>query len=309
MSKNILDLYLSKSHPVVTDEMLAGFSRLKKISISAEVIKLPIGAFHDQLELRKAYFEINSKLTKIPESCFAGCVSLKDFGNLPSNLISIDEKAFVNCTSIQELVIPDSVEFIAEDAFDGWCGSQTLCMKREFSLSSKCKAKIECNSDTNNALEELNSYENNGKATKYIVTVKCGHVGNSHYMKIDFPITACTKKDAVIIAKSKGRVKRDHKDVILGIRAVSDQEFFKQQEINQKDPYLTIKSKHEQSSIQSLINERKIEEPRYSKRKDKRKNRIYLSEKRNRAYLQKRTEKLSFSGENDLGLILNSDKT
>ena len=47
------------------------------------------------------------------------------------------------------------------------------------------------------------------KAMKYfLVTAKCGHVGNGKYLEIEFPIIARTKKDAAQICLRKPKVKK-----------------------------------------------------------------------------------------------------
>jgi hypothetical protein len=51
----------------------------------------------------------------IPEDCFAGCVSLHKLV-LPNTVRVIKDRAFTGCP-LQEVAIPDSVEYISPSAF------------------------------------------------------------------------------------------------------------------------------------------------------------------------------------------------
>lgn len=86
-------------------------------------------------------------------------------------------------------------------------------------------------------------------------------------MPITFPIKAFNKKEAVKKVKNFPRVKRDHKDVILEINQVSYDDYKKQIEINNKDPYLHIKRKKDQKEIIEDLKERFKKEENYKRRK------------------------------------------
>lgn len=92
----------------------------------------------------------------------------------------------------------------------------------------------------------------------YLVTTKCGHVGKRHYIEITFPIKAETGRDAARIAREIPRVKHNHWDAIINCRKVNEGAYYKQKKINNKDPYLQIKSKREQNKIQDLIESRLV---------------------------------------------------
>ena len=87
----------------------------------------------------------------------------------------------------------------------------------------------------------------------YIVTAKCGHVGRDKYIPISFPVIATSKSEAATIVRNKARVKHDHKNAILSVEEVDKEAYDIQQFCNAHDPYLMVRSKHEQNKIMSLI--------------------------------------------------------
>lgn len=87
----------------------------------------------------------------------------------------------------------------------------------------------------------------------YIVKAKCGHVGRDKYIPIEFPIMAKSKTEAATIVRKKARVKKDHKDAILSVEEVDKKAFDNQQFCNEHDPYLNVRSKHDQNKIMPLI--------------------------------------------------------
>lgn len=96
----------------------------------------------------------------------------------------------------------------------------------------------------------------------FIVQVKCGHVGTNRYIPIDFPITAATASEAAQEVRMFPRVKHNHPDAILSVMAVSIDDYYRQLEANNNDPYLHIKSKYQQKAILPLIEERIVYEKR-----------------------------------------------
>ena len=99
----------------------------------------------------------------------------------------------------------------------------------------------------------------------YIVKAKCGHVGRDKYIPIDFPIKAKSKTEAAAIVRKKARVKKDHKDAVLSVMEVDKTTFDNQQFCNEHDPYLTVRSKHDQNKIMPLIRFR-LQEDNHSKK-------------------------------------------
>ena len=85
------------------------------------------------------------------------------------------------------------------------------------------------------------------------VVAKCGHVGRCNYVPIIFAVAAENGKEASKRVRAFPRVKHDHKDAILKCNKITLEEFLQIKEINNNDPYLHSKSKHEQNMIRDLI--------------------------------------------------------
>jgi hypothetical protein len=58
----------------------------------------------------------NGPLNEIPDSCFAGCLALKQF-SFPIGVKAIGKNAFFNCQSLSKIEIPEGIEVIEEGAF------------------------------------------------------------------------------------------------------------------------------------------------------------------------------------------------
>lgn len=86
----------------------------------------------------------------------------------------------------------------------------------------------------------------------YLVTAKCGHVGHSKYISVVFPVVASDGKIAASVVRKFPRVKHDHKDAILDVRKVTLDEYDKQREINNNDPYLYATSRKEHKYIEGF---------------------------------------------------------
>jgi hypothetical protein len=264
MSKELKHTFGNQS-PIVTDEEIQKIQKIKKISITKNLTKLPAGAFYNRKELTSVYFEKDAKLSVIPESCFNNCSSLSKI-NLPSNLITIQKEAFKNCLSIIELILPNTILEVHGSSFDGWGEHQTIISPKKLSLSMLCKANIIYENDSNLGTKSFRVKERSLEQKKYLVTAKCGHVGRHKYIPIIFPVSATNKKEAAKIAREIPRVKHDHKDAILAITPVDDVSYNNQIEINKKDPYLAIKRKADQKKIMHLIKDRLVDEPNYTRK-------------------------------------------
>lgn len=92
----------------------------------------------------------------------------------------------------------------------------------------------------------------------YKVKCKCGHVGRSHYIAIDFPVTASSGKEAAEIARRIPRCKHHHKDCVLEVTKISYEEYICIYKDNNEDPYLKCGSIQEQRDID--ISDRLVEE-------------------------------------------------
>ena len=84
---------------------------------------------------------------------------------------------------------------------------------------------------------------------KYEVICKCGHVGKQHYIEISFPIIAENGREAAKKARYLPRVKHHHKDAIINVRKITDEEYTKLCHINDYDEYLHCTCKQEQNCI------------------------------------------------------------
>ena len=54
----------------------------------------------------------------------------------------------------------------------------------------------------------------------FLVTAKCGHVGNGKYLEIEFPVYAQSKKEAAQMCLKKPKVKKHLKNAITSVREV-----------------------------------------------------------------------------------------
>lgn len=80
----------------------------------------------------------------------------------------------------------------------------------------------------------------------FLVTAKCGHVGNDKYYEGIFPVISTSAKEAARKAKSYPRVKTDHKDVILKVEEIHEEEYHYYLELYNEQVYFTCSSKKEQ---------------------------------------------------------------
>ena len=95
---------------------------------------------------------------------------------------------------------------------------------------------------------------------KYIVSTKCGHVGNNKYIVIDFAVSAKSAKEAAGIARNIPRVKHHWKNAIEEVREVTPEEYYNQININKEAKPILIKTarKTKLFSILSLKKKRKL---------------------------------------------------
>jgi hypothetical protein len=206
------------------------------------------------VNLSKVFFHKEIKLSKIPESCFQGCIHLTNLF-IPESVISIERFAFKDTTSIKEFDIPESVEFIDPDAFCGWGEHQIIYVYNPSIISfNQCKAEIVL-------LKEIEEKEEVSD-THYMAVLKGGHVGKDYFMPMYIPVRAHSKKEASDKVRWLPRVKKDHKDVVLNLYKVSKEVFYKQVEINRNDPYYKAQSKQEQNMFDELIQSRVVMETR-----------------------------------------------
>ncbi len=238
---------------------------IKKLTLHSELRSIGISAFEGCENLEKIKFFGESELIVIPEKCFMDCVSLESFV-IPKEVAIIKKYAFKNCTNIKSIEIPENVVSIEAGAFDMWNENQTIIMHKNFKFGMVCKASIINLSENDNVIDEDLTYETSDGRYMYAVECKCGHVGRHRYMPKTFGVIAETKKEAAKIARQIPRVKHDHKDAILNVTQISKEEFDEINELNKKDPYLRVNSKHEQNRIKDYIDMHTVPENNYKRR-------------------------------------------
>lgn len=90
----------------------------------------------------------------------------------------------------------------------------------------------------------------------YIVSTKCGHVGNNNYIVIDFPVIARNAREAAKIARNIPRVKHHWKNAIEKVHEVTAERYYKQIEINRNDDYLKAHCIQDQKRACKNLDER-----------------------------------------------------
>ncbi len=108
----------------------------------------------------------------------------------------------------------------------------------------------------------------------YKVYVKCGHVGINNCINVWMPVIAETKKEAAAKARWIPRVKHHHKDAILDVVRIDEEEYYELIKKNKCDPFLNCHSKQEQNCIDNLYV--RIEEDTYNTSKIKKYEKIYM---------------------------------
>jgi hypothetical protein len=250
----------------IKEKAFMNHPKMKKITIHSKLKKIGKSAFESCEYLQRVKFLGESELVVIPEKCFKDCTSLKEF-KIPSEVGVIKKYAFSGCTSIKHIVIPEYVIAIEAGAFDKWTKDQTIEIYSNFKFGIVCKATIINHSLDDKEILEDEIYETEAGQYLYAVNAKCGHVGRHRYMPITFPVCAETRKEAAKVVRSFPRVKHDHKNAILSVRQISLSEYNELIDINNNDPYLSMKSKYQQKEIEDLINQRAVLETNIERNK------------------------------------------
>ena len=79
----------------------------------------------------------------------------------------------------------------------------------------------------------------------YLVSAICGHVGRGKGIVKCFSIKARNGKEAAAKCRNMPRVKHDNKHAILNTRLVDEDEYWRQMEENNGDPYFKAGSRWE----------------------------------------------------------------
>ena len=97
----------------------------KTIVIPASVTSLNPSLFAGFTKLTKVTFQEGSKITAIPESCFANCTALKEI-TLPGTVESIGYNAFFGCTALQKINLSSSLKSIGSSAFSSCTALESI---------------------------------------------------------------------------------------------------------------------------------------------------------------------------------------
>ena len=71
----------------------------------------------------------------------------------------------------------------------------------------------------------------------FIVKAKCGHVGKSMFIPMNFAIYAENGKEAASVTRKMPGVKRDHPDAILSVTEITLEEYNTAKQLSKNDPY------------------------------------------------------------------------
>lgn len=109
----------------------------------------------------------------------------------------------------------------------------------------------------------------NERGKYFEVIAKCGHVGRTRCVLINFAVKAESKAEAAAKVKEYRRVKRDHKDCIREVIEITFSRFMELRAVNDADPYLHCKSKWQQKQIAGF--HERIEDDEYNVLRNKKK--------------------------------------
>lgn len=122
---SIEEMVLPSSLKTIANDAFA-FSKIKNIKINDKLSTIGDRAFsYTSLEC----LDLSStKMTVIEDECFAYATNMKQL-SLPSTLVEIGQRAFKS-SSLKEIVIPDNVTLIKEDAFNSCASLEKLYLGR-----------------------------------------------------------------------------------------------------------------------------------------------------------------------------------
>ncbi len=122
------------------------------------------------------------------------------------------------------------------------------------------------------------NYEQNNY---YLVTAKCGHVGNRKYVDICFPIVAKSAHDAAQVVLNRPKVKKQLKNAITNVVKIDYDTYLEERTLFTRNDYIKA---HYKKQIISYIDEALIMEDVTLERKtsfDSREERISFLLKKN----------------------------
>lgn len=120
----ILPQYINGVKITAISERVFADSCLESIVIPSSIEVIEDGAFENCYKLKTVVFEENSKLEEIRSCAFWDCTSLEEI-ILPLSLDKIGDFVFYNCHSLKKIVIPASVVEMGSSVFMG-CSRENL---------------------------------------------------------------------------------------------------------------------------------------------------------------------------------------
>lgn len=105
--------------------VFSGCTALEEMILPANMNKLPMNLMYNCTGLKRMV--IPGVVTEIGSSCFEGCESLEDIVMENATITNISNYTFRNCLSLKSFNIPETVERISGNAFDG-AGLETVVL-------------------------------------------------------------------------------------------------------------------------------------------------------------------------------------
>lgn len=97
----------------------------------------------------------------------------------------------------------------------------------------------------------------------YEVVAKCGHVGKGWFYRGVFYEKAENGREAAMIVRGRGRVKHDHKDAILSVKEIVEEEYWEGVERKKYERYFLCENLQEQAMFWDEISVNIFPEARY----------------------------------------------
>jgi hypothetical protein len=114
----ITSVKLPETMEFISEGAFSSCMNLTSINIPQSVKSIGNLAFVNCESLQKVTMNVNGQLEKIMAYSFAGCSSLKKI-DLPESVTYIGPAAFLNCKNLESITIPNDVEYVYDNAFEG----------------------------------------------------------------------------------------------------------------------------------------------------------------------------------------------